>query len=318
MPKPAPYGLKPVRTDRPGHAVVVLHGIRQVRNSLEPFAKMVAAATDLDIYVYGYNHTLGLEHNGRCLYDALASDLPEGRIDLIGYSMGGLVARLAASTSYPSRIHTVVTLATPNRGSVSNAELTTLGQLGRSAFEFISPFAPRTEGVKDLTRAAAIMSARRNAVLARYPNLTVDADERRYASVPGLFYNTDISDTEFGPSVAVSGLQATIQLIGLKVRLSKMSRSHDGVVTERSNDISSSETHDWSEVHLVSAARGGGPARTHAVIDNCRRHDHLSILTDADVARFVAILIGTDDWRTLRRDHPDLRSRVRLLPFDKD
>jgi len=85
--------------------------------------------------------------------------------------MGGLVARLAATEELPSRIHTVITLATPNRGSVSNA----LGQLGRSVFEAISPLAPRTEGVKDLTRAAKIMSSRRNALLQANPQLDISA-----------------------------------------------------------------------------------------------------------------------------------------------
>jgi pimeloyl-ACP methyl ester carboxylesterase len=318
MPKPTPYGLKVVRTGQTGQAIVVLHGIRQVRESLEPFARMIADATHRDLYVYGYNHTLGLERNGRNLFDTLASELPDARLDLVGYSMGGLVARLAASTAYPSRVRTVVTLATPNRGSVSNAELTTLGQLGRSVFEFVSPFAPRTEGVKDLTRAAAIMSARRDAVLAQHSNLILNASERRYASIPGLFYNEDVADTALGPSVVLSGLQAAIQLTGLQVRLSKMQRSHDGIVTERSNDISTSETHDWSEVHLAVPAPDGTPARTHAVMDNCRQHDHLSILADADIARLIAVLIDTDDWRTLRHDHVDLHQRVRLLPFDAE
>ena len=113
--------------------------------------------------------------NGKDLALAISRDIPVGRVDLVGYSMGGLVARLAATEELPSRIHTVITLATPNRGSVSNAELTTLGQLGRSVFEAISPLAPRTEGVKDLTRAAKIMSSRRNALLQANPQLDISA-----------------------------------------------------------------------------------------------------------------------------------------------
>lgn len=165
--------------------------------------------------------------------------------------MGGLVARLAATEELPSRIHTVITLATPNRGSVSNAELTTLGQLGRSVFEAISPLAPRTEGVKDLTRAAKIMSSRRNALLQANPQLDISATQRRYASIPGLFYNKDETEFAWGPSVQISGLTAALTLLGLRLRLMKMKRSHDGIVTERSNDISSSETHD-----LVGGASG--------------------------------------------------------------
>src|SRR5580658_7843324 len=133
------YGLEQLKAGT-GHAVVVLHGIRQTRGDLAPFARMISHESDaLNVFVYGYNHTRALECNGRDLAAAISRNIPEGRVDLVGYSMGGLVARLAATEELPSRIHTVVTLATPNRGSVSNAELTTLGQLGRSAFEMISP-----------------------------------------------------------------------------------------------------------------------------------------------------------------------------------
>jgi hypothetical protein len=146
--------------------------------------------------------------------------------------------------------------------------------------------------------------------------LRLGADNRRYASIPGLFYNEDIADFRFGPSIETSGLQAAFMLVGLKVRLEKMSRSHDGVVTERSNDISSSPTHDWSEVDLMDAKPGDPPGRCHAVTDTCRNHDHISILTDGTVAKLAAALVMTGDWRRLRREHEDLRSRIRLLPFD--
>jgi pimeloyl-ACP methyl ester carboxylesterase len=310
------YGLDRLTTGS-GHAVVVLHGIRQTRDAVVPFARTIADASDaLDVFVYGYNHTRGLERNGRDLASAITDGIPTGRVDVVGYSMGGLVARLAAMEG--PRIHTVITLATPNRGSLSNAELTTLGQLGRSVFEIISPIAPGMEGVKDLTRAAKIMSARRDAVLQANPGLIINATGRRYASIPGLFYNKDQANFAWGPSVQITGLTASLALLGLRIRLMKMERPHDGIVTERSNNISTAETHDWSEVHLVDPGPNGEPARCHAVIDCCRKHDHISILRDAAIAQFTAALLTCDDWRILRQVHSTLRHRVRLYPFACD
>src|ERR1700741_515646 len=143
------YGLHEVRPGSAEHAVVVLHGIRQTEQDMRPFAQALAGALPSPrILTYGYDHTRGLEENGKRLDHHVRHELDGSRVDLVGYSMGGLVARLAASQQQDSDIHTVITLATPNRGSLSNTELTTLGQLGRQAFEMISPLLPRSEGVK--------------------------------------------------------------------------------------------------------------------------------------------------------------------------
>ncbi|MEI9851986.1 MAG: alpha/beta fold hydrolase [Sphingomonas sp.] len=170
--------------------------------------------TAYGLHLYGYNHTAGLEHNGTKLFKALDAGIAADRIDLVGYSMGGLVARLAASENWPSRIHTIVTVATPNRGSISNAELTTLGQIGRSIFQMISPLAPRTEGVKDLTRVVPIMKHRRERLKGQLASGRMTAEERRYASVPALFYHDDRAEFEFGPSIALSGTPGDDQLTG--------------------------------------------------------------------------------------------------------
>lgn len=311
------YGLKNV-TSGAGHAVVVLHGIRQTRDDVIPLARQISEhAPGLNVFVYGYNHTRGLEENGRKLASTIAK-MPQERVDLVGYSMGGLVARLAATEPASSRVHTVVTLATPNRGSMSNAELTALGQLGRSAFEWLSPLAPRTEGVKDLTRTASIMSERRSALLEAERDLKIDAHSRRYASIPGLFYNIDSTEFSWGPSAGMTGIATLISLINLRIRLTSMTRSHDGIVTERSNNIALMDSHDWSEVHLVADGERGEPARCHAVTDTCRNHDHSSIINDSAVAHLIAALLMSSDWRTLRKQNPYLGKRVRLYPFDSN
>jgi pimeloyl-ACP methyl ester carboxylesterase len=312
------YGLLRIAGTGDGErAVVVLHGIRQTRDHLRPFAERVGQnlPPGFDLYLYGYNHTQGLEPNGRFLAAALWGEFEERRIDLIGYSMGGLVARLAATEDVPSPIHTVITLATPNRGSLSNPELTVLGQIGRTVFETISPLVPRAEGVKDLTRTASIMADRRRRLLERL-SIPLSAKQRRYASIPALFYHIDNPEFAFGPSLSMSGLQALLKLQALRVKLISMKRSHDGIVTEKSNNIAQSETHEWPEFTLTRDAADGSPARCHAVADTCRDHDHSSILADELVPRLAAALILSNDWRELRSDYRQLALRTRLYPFD--
>lgn len=312
------YGLLRLGDNESDRAVIILHGIRQTRESLRGFAEAVQQALGIsrELYLYGYNHTLGLEENGLILAEAIDRELEGKRVDMIGYSMGGLVARLAASEHLPSAVHTIVTLATPNRGSVSNAELTMLGQIGRGIFEMISPLAPRTAGVKDLTRVAKIMSDRRTRLLRSVEGGRLTAGRRRYASIPGLFYHADNSEFAFGPSITISGVQALLKLSALRLKLVNMKRSHDGIVTERSNSLAASETHEFTEISLTRDADDGSPALCHAVADSCRIYDHSSIIGDPMVARLAAALVACDDWRQLRKTDPELDLRTRLYPFD--
>lgn len=308
------YGLKPLGSTASGHAVVVLHGIRQTRDDVMPFAEHLAKwAKNADVYVYGYDHTQALVTNGTILAETITLKSKAGRIDLVGYSMGGLVARLAASDRHNPSIHTVVTIATPNRGSLSNVELTTLGQIGRGVFEFISPLAPRSEGVKDLTRASTIMSARRDRLLS--DSKVVGAEPAlnvRYASIPALFYNPDRPEFEFGPSIQLSALQATILLTGLKARLVRMERPHDGIVTESSNNVVKQASYDWSELHLARNGPNGEPARCHVVLDECRKQDHGTIMRTEDIVLLSWTVLDCADWRGLEAWQPLLHNRLRV------
>lgn len=306
------YGLKPLAGTDGERAVIVLHGIRQTRDDVMPFAGHLARyARDTDVYVYGYDHTQALVANGTMLAETIASEVKAKRVDLVAYSMGGLVARLAASDDQAAPIHTVVTIATPNHGSLSNAELTTLGQIGRSVFEFLSPFAPRCEGVKDLTRASDIMSARRDLLLARSKILGAEpALNVRYASIPALFYHPDRNDFEFGPSMALTAVQVALLTLRFKARLDKMERPHDGIVTERSNDVVKQTSYNWSELHLAREGPNGEPARCHVVLDECRNQDHGTIIRVEDVAFLSWTVLDCTDWRKLKTWQPSLKNRI--------
>jgi pimeloyl-ACP methyl ester carboxylesterase len=297
------FGLQRI-SGSPGndHVVVILHGIRQTRDDLaNPFgSKLTEISNGADVYVYGYDHTQSLEINGGLLAKSLA-DLIAKRVDLVGYSMGGLIARLAASDRPISALRRIVTIATPNRGALGPAQLTLLGQIGRRAFHMFSAIAPRTAGVKDLTRAASIMTDRRKLLKSAYPGGDSPVSRLSYASIPALFYHPDRTDFEFGPSYQISGIQAFFFATKLQFQLEAMSKPHDGIVTEDSCQINKKASHDWSEVHLAKAGPKGEPPLCHAVIDSCTEQDHSSIINRgaAEIAALVWLLLSTRDWRDL-------------------
>lgn len=306
------YGLNEIGLSTSPHAVVVLHGIRQTAEAVTPLAQTIKRILAVPrVFTYGYDHTRGLTENGEILDKIIRKKFPTGRVDLVGYSMGGLVARLAASEDVASNVHTVVTLATPNRGSLSNAQLTSLGQIGRQAFEVLSPLLPRSAGVRDLTRVQGIMKYRRGRLMDGNKGFTLNGDTRRYASIPALWYSDDKANFQFGPSNTMSGVIAVLH----RLRLEKMERSHDGIVTERSNNLTLKEGNDWAEFHLTQPGPSQAPPLCHAVVEVCEQHDHMSILEEDEVAQLICALIDTPDWRKLKTQHPEL-VHARLHPFD--
>ena len=85
-------------------------------------------------------------------------------IHLVGYSMGGLIARLAASNEYNKKLHTIITIATPNRGALGNAELEYLGQIALKGTHLITSLCVRSPGIMNLTNAYDIMLSRRKKI----------------------------------------------------------------------------------------------------------------------------------------------------------
>ncbi|WP_170565782.1 esterase/lipase family protein [Ruegeria atlantica] len=308
------YGLKRISPQILDHSVVVLHGIRQTRDDIQsPFADalVATAGTDATIYTFGYDHTQHLDSSGSKLAREL-KDLPDGRIDLVGYSMGGLVARMAATDGPDVEVHTIVTLATPNRGALSNAQLTNLGQFTKGVLNnLISPLAPRTNGVNDLTRVPELMRNRREQM-----EQNKMSPAARYASIPALYYNVNRSSFTFGPSIQMNAVQAAIAALNLRKRLIEMEKSHDGIVTEKSNEITRQDTHEWAEFHLSVPGPNDEPSRCHAVIPACSDNDHCSVVSDPQesdkVAELVWILLQEPDWQELKNPRSPHYNRIRI------
>lgn len=303
-------GLLQISGGTNDRAVVILHGIRQSRDAVaEPFGRNLAQCLprSSSVYVYGYDYNRSLIDNGTELARAIQLQLGKSqRTDIVGYSMGGLVARLAVTDRPNIAINTVVTLATPNLGAMSNAELATLGQVGLNMLQFISPLWPKAAGIVDLTRASAIMKDRAKELKVSGRKL----DHVRYASIPAIFYNDQRADTELGPTHALSGLQAVFFTANLKRKIMKMPRSHDGIVTESSNDLTRGEMHIWNEMQIMGTS-GRGPLRIHATVEECADHDHSSIMQALDVARLVAAILECVDWTRLADFDPVLINKIK-------
>lgn len=277
------------------HALVFAHGIRMDVDALRPFAKYLEKATGglLDIWLFDYDWTRPLTENGERLAAKVAK-LNYRQVSLLGYSMGGLVARLAATHHNPT-IRTIITMATPNRGALTVAQLAPLGQtvLDVMTIGLISPMV-RCHGIRDLTRAGEIMIERRGE-----QGVEAAVTNKRYASVPALFFHPSRHYASRDTSMGVAS--AIIEAIPF----SRLRRPHDGIVTEDSNNLVERGSTDWSEVDYASYD-GVSPARGHVVHIDARERDHSTILLSRNVAGIVAELLTTEDWRDVSQS-PDVK-----------
>ncbi len=103
-----------------GEVVILLHGLFSSALLLKPLEWRLRG---LGYVVENWNYPgFGgvIEDHGKRLWDKLmAYDGDEGvdRIHLVGHSMGGIVIRSALSLGLPRKLHRVVMIATPNKGS---------------------------------------------------------------------------------------------------------------------------------------------------------------------------------------------------------
>jgi len=271
--------------------IVLVHGIRQDRTGVMALANRIAAASPKSaVAIFDYDWTQAIASSGKQLAAKLAS-MPHARIDIVGYSMGGLVARRAVADTFVNTVNTVVTLASPNRGAVTPGMLGAFGQTLRECARFISPYA-RCEGLLDLTDFNETMTQHQ-----RTPAVRAAIKGRRYASIPALYFYQDrpwrsLKSPMGAPAMALS-------------LITRMARPHDGIVCEERNDVTSRGSTDFAEFHLAEGD-GKTPARCHAPHIAARDLDHMSVLESSEIADLIVRIIDTTDWAAMPPD-PDLR-----------
>ena len=116
----------------PARVLLLVHGLCMsdvgwCRNGHDHGQSLAPALGAAPVYAF-YNSGLHISHNGLALSHALQSlverwPVPLQRLDIVGHSMGGLVARsalaqaAAAGHSWPSRLQSLVFLGTPHHGA---------------------------------------------------------------------------------------------------------------------------------------------------------------------------------------------------------
>ncbi len=152
----------------PGRVLLLVHGLCMsdvgwCRNGHDHGQALAPALGAAPVYAF-YNSGLHISQNGRALSQALESLLqrwptPLTRLDIVGHSMGGLVARsalaqaAAAGHTWPARLQSLVFLGTPHHG----APLERAGNWLHRVMDlspYVAPFTRlsrlRSQGITDL------------------------------------------------------------------------------------------------------------------------------------------------------------------------
>ena len=315
-----PGTAAPLDPAGPRRAIVFVHGIFSDHETFNvaqaTFARSDALAAFEFFYIdYPYNDAT--DANGVQLADALVGEFKDSdRVVIFAHSMGGLVARFAVLSRPMSFVKMVFLMGTPNSGAIRVSQLTALLQLLHRTTKVFSAVFPRQSGIASLSDVAAKFDQH------RIHGAGANALEVAYVSIPGKRFNDERSAWDFG--LSGSGL-AFSALDGVFLRLLsiKLSRAHDGIVEESSNNLLKAPL--WSEkVDSYGSPRGDRPATyMHFTVSACNQLNHVPIHMNDEVLATVEMIIDAyfgqqslDGW--ISRLDPYIKSRYGIeAAFDK-
>lgn len=124
-----------------GESVVLLHGLIRTRYCMRPLAVHLESR-GYRVYSPGYPSTqISIGSHARNLQRVIESIEGPDPIHLVGFSMGGLIARAYLELGPDPRIHRLVTIGTPNQGADRASSLHRFGLLqpiGPAAIQLVS------------------------------------------------------------------------------------------------------------------------------------------------------------------------------------
>jgi triacylglycerol lipase len=120
-----PFGLRAPRRRTPRkpeqRTVVLVHGYLANRSTLLPLAGYLRWRGIKQVLSFNYRSSEGVERGAIALRDYLRRHVRGGRIDLVGHSLGGLVARVyLQELGGARRVDHCITLATPHQGTYNS------------------------------------------------------------------------------------------------------------------------------------------------------------------------------------------------------
>jgi len=108
------------RAGQPARVTYLLHGAFAPPSVFWPLRRYLEDKVDGDIVIWGYGGTMDVDHQARRFARFVARHHPEGPVDLVGHSLGGLIARVwAQELGGAPRVERLVTLAAPHHGTAA-------------------------------------------------------------------------------------------------------------------------------------------------------------------------------------------------------
>jgi pimeloyl-ACP methyl ester carboxylesterase len=200
--------------------VIFVHGIlsnSRAFDKLLPNLVNLDPHHEMDFWVFDYDYRQTLAVSGEQLARAISErSFGRGRVDIVGHRMGGLVARMAVLRHQLPNVARIVTLATPNHGTISGAELNLLGQMTAFGFRQLHPIYARAPGIIDLTNVHVIMQNELTAMHACQP---ARLDGKSCVSIPAQYFHSKWQWGEPMPSIMMGGLTVFWKLVNFLARL---------------------------------------------------------------------------------------------------
>jgi pimeloyl-ACP methyl ester carboxylesterase len=283
---------EPSQSADPVHAVVFIHGIFSSHRTFLPMFRQLVERQDLidrnvQFLYYDYDFHRSLESNGLSFAAALRRHFrDEDRVVIVAHSMGGLVSRLALLSQRMPFVRLLFLLATPNSGAIRLSQLGLLSQLAHAGTKGLFALFPRVSGISELSRASKILEAKSEDVR--------NVAHICYVSVPGLLFRTDqglLEDINAWSSVAFATVARASELLSALNPMAaiKISRPHDGIVEETSNNLIKAPRGRWHEKKgSTTRQRGKLPVTyAHVTAPACGKLNHMQVQSDPAVITLV-------------------------------
>jgi pimeloyl-ACP methyl ester carboxylesterase len=287
---------RPVTSGQRPQAIVFVHGIYSEAETC--FRAMVNCLTELpqaegwDLWLYDYDFHQSIAKNGEELGEEITKHLSDySQVHLVGHSMGGLVARLAVLKTDLPKVHRIVTLATPNSGTLAGAQLSLLGHMALGGIRTVWAYFPRKQGIEELTRAHKVMQSEAEGADVHLPQRL---QKKSYISIPARFYHRRRSPMEKSASVTMSGVSWAFSIINYAVRhrMVKFEPAHDGIVEERDVCLNPCSQGSWPETERLGSIKERDARVLHVAHRSADRLDHVTIAHDPWIAKLVLAVLS--------------------------
>lgn len=278
------------------HVVILVHGILSDSKTFETLLSMLREldpSDPFDLWTFDYDYRQPLTKSADQLAEAVnGRAFGKRRVDIVGHSMGGLIARLAVLRHSLPRVTRIVTLATPNHGTISGKQLNLLGQMTTLGLRRLDPIYPRAAGIYDLTDLHTIM---RKALAEMHKADPGRLDGKTYVSIPAQYFHTKRQLGDTPPSLLMGSVSIARKVFNTisSIRVS-LDPVHDGIVEERSNQLHPAPVGSSSECAYMRPHGEAAQRMLHITHEAAAECDHVTITGSREVAMLLRAVLLAD------------------------